>query len=308
MKLNRFSFAGFGEYFLSPTIGTLGWQLKTKHYFYGMIKKLFFLLFIGISPILFAQDIKRVQVEGKIHVPNDEDAEGISVYNISSQRGTVTDVNGRFEIAVAENDRLQIFALQYKTFTVVMDKGVIEQKMLTIFLNPGITQLDEVVIRPYDLSGNIRADIEKIPTYSIGDDWDLSYKSLEFGYDFKPDQYSSIEGNAAEEALNHNHLNYGLNFVSILGGVGNLLFSNDGQKANKEERQKRNEILSNNMQKRFSREFIHDNFDIPREKAFDFLFFVQEKGLESEMLKPENEMQLMEYLRQKSREYKERGE
>src|SRR5690606_21585672 len=120
------------------------------------------------SPILIAQDIDRVIVEGKIHVPKDEDAEGISVYNISSQQGTVTDAEGAFEIAIAENDRLQIFALQYKTFTVVMDEGVIKQQKLNIFVNPAITQLDEVVIRPYDLSGNVRADVEKIPTYYIG--------------------------------------------------------------------------------------------------------------------------------------------
>ncbi len=272
-----------------------------------MVKNLFFLFFISISPILLAQDIVRVKVEGKIHVPKGEDAEGISIYNVSAQKGTVTDADGAFEIAIAENDRLQIFALQYKSFTVVMDKGVVEQKKLNIFVNPAITQLDEVVIRPYDLSGNVRADVEKIPTYSIGTDWDLSYKSLEFGYNFQRDQYSAIEGNVAEEALNSNHLTNGLNFVSILGGVSNLLFPK-GTKLNSVEQKKENESLSNNMQQRFSREFIHDNFDIPREKTYDFLFYVQENGLDRRLLEPENEMQLMEFLHQKSKEYKKRSE
>lgn len=272
-----------------------------------MIKKLAFLLFVVISTSLFAQDIDRVIVEGKIHVPNDEDAEGISIYNVSAQQGTVTDADGAFKIAIAENDRLQIFALQYKSFTVVMDKGVVEQKKLNIFLNPTITQLDEVVIRPYDLSGNVQADIEKIPTYSIGNDWDLSYKSLEFGYNFTRDQYSAIEGNVAEEALNSNNLTDGLNFVSLAGGVSNLLFPR-GKKLNSVEKLRVKESLSNNMQQRFNREFIHDNFDIPREKTSDFLFFAQENGLEERLLKPENEMQLMEFLHKKSKEYKKRSE
>lgn len=272
-----------------------------------MIQKLAFFLFVIISSSLFAQEIDRVMVTGKIHVPNDEDAEGISIYNISSEKGTVTDADGAFKIAVTENDRLQIFALQYKTFTVVMDKGVVEQKKLNIFVNPAITQLDEVVIRPYDLSGNIRADIEKIPTYSIGHDWDLSYQSMEFGYNFQRDQYSEIEGNRAEEALNSNHLTNGLNFVSILGGVSNLLFP-QGKKINSVDQQRVNETLSNNMQQRFNREFIHDNFDIPREKTSDFLFYAQENGLEARLLKPENEMQLMQFLHEKSKEYKKRGE
>lgn len=272
-----------------------------------MVKKLFFLLFTVISPILFAQDIVRVKVEGKIHVPQDEDSEGISIYNVSSQKGTVTDADGAFEIEVAENDRLQIFALQYKTFTVVMDKGVVDRKKLNIFVNPAITQLDEVVIRPYDLSGNVRADIEKIQTYYISKDWDLSYKSLEFGYNFERDQSSAIEGNAAEEALNSHHLRNGLDFIAIMGGVGNLLFPNN-KKLNSVEQVKTKETLSNNMQQRFSREFIHDNFDIPREKTYDFLFYAQENGLDERLLKPENEMQLMEFLHEKSKKYKERSE
>ena len=272
-----------------------------------MVKRLFFLLFVVISPTLLAQDIERVKVSGKIHVPSGEDAEGISVYNISAQKGIVTDADGAFEIAVAENDRLQIFALQYKTFIVVMDKGVVDKKELNIFLNPSITQLEEVVIRPYDLSGNVRADVEKIQTYYISKDWDLSYKSMEYEYNFKRDQSSEIQGNAAEEALNSNHLTNGLNFVSILGGVGSLLFPK-GKKLNSEQQVKSNEALSNNVQQRFNREFIHDNFDIPREKAYDFLFYAQENGLDERLLKPENEMQLMEFLHEKSKEYKERSE
>lgn len=260
-----------------------------------------------MSPLLIAQEIERTKVDGKIHVPKGEDAEGISIYNVSSQKGTVTSADGSFQIAVAENDRLQIFALQYKSFTVVVDKGIVEKGKLNIFVNPAITQLEEVIISPYDLSGNIRADVEKIPTYSVGRDWDLSYESLEYGYNFYRDEYSAIEGNVAEEALNSHYLKNGLNFISILGGVSNLLFPKD-VKLNTVQQLKANETVSNNMQQRFSREFIHDNFDIPREKTFDFLFFAQENGLDKRLLKKENEMQLMKFLHEKSKEYKERSE
>ena len=272
-----------------------------------MLKNILFLILLSISPFIYAQDIDRIKVEGKINVPNGEDAEGISVYNLSSQKGTVTNDDGRFEIDVAENDRLQIFALQYKTFTVIIDKGVVDKKKITIFVNPAITQLEEVVVRPYDLSGNINADIEKIPTYSIGREWDLSYNTMEYGYNFQRDKTSAIQGNAAEEALNSNHLTDGLNFVSILGGVSNLLFPK-GKKLNSSELAKKGDRVSNNMQERFSREFIHDNFDIPREKTSDFLFYVQENGLEERLLQGEHELELMSFLKEKSKEYKKRTE
>ncbi len=270
-----------------------------------MTTKLLIFLFLLSTPAIFAQEIVRVKVNGKIHVPKDEDAEGISIYNVSSQKGTITEEDGSFQIEVAENDRLQIFALQYQSFTVVVDKGILERKQLNIYVNPAITQLEEVIVRPYDLSGNVRADIEKIPTYSIAKDWDLSYKAMEFEYGFERDQFSAIQGNAAEEALNSHLLQNGLNLVNILGGVGQLLFPK-GKKISIGESDRNTQLISNNIQQRFSREFIQDNFDIPADQAYDFLYYAQDNGLESYLLKPENEIQLMDFLHKKSEEYKKR--
>lgn len=270
-----------------------------------MTKKLLLLLFIVISPILVAQEINRTKVIGKIHVPQGEDSEGISVYNISSQKGTITDVNGGFEIEIAENDRIQISALQYQSFTVIVDKGVIERKQMNIFLNPAVNQLEEVVVRPYDLSGNINVDVKKIPTYSVTKDWDLSYAAMEYDYDFKPDAQTAISGNAAEEALHSNALKNGADVLAILGGVGQLLFPK-GKTISIVEREQNKALVSNNIQQRFSKDFIKANFDIPEDKAVDFLFYAQENGLDQNLLKQQNEMQLMEFLFKKSKEYKVR--
>ena len=272
-----------------------------------MTKKLLLLLLILAAPALFAQDIDRTKVFGKVHVPQGEDAEGISVYNISSQKGTVTDADGNFEIDLAENDRVQITALQYQSFTVIVDKGVITRKVMNIFLNPSVNQLEEVVVRPYDLSGNINVDVKKIPTYNVTKDWDLSYENLEYGYTFVPDDKTAVPGNAAEEALHGNALKNGANILALLGGVAQLLFP-EGKKITLVEKQETQSAISNNIQQRFSKDFIAANFDIPENKAVDFLFYAQENGLDQNLLKSENEMQLMEFLFKKSKEYKARGE
>lgn len=77
-------------------------------------------------------------VQGEIIVPKGDDREQISVYNVSSQKGTVTDVDGRFELAVATNDRVLISALQFQSFTVVVDEGVINAKVMRVYMNPAI--------------------------------------------------------------------------------------------------------------------------------------------------------------------------
>src|SRR5690606_27781413 len=148
-----------------------------------MAKKLLFLLLIISSSQIFAQNIKRMKISGKIHVPKGDDSEGINVYNVSSQTGTIPNAAGMFEIEVAENDCVEITALQYQSFTVVIDKGIVEQRRMNIFTNPAINQLDEVVIRPYALSGNINVDVKKIPTYSVTKDLGLFNYNLKYGND-----------------------------------------------------------------------------------------------------------------------------
>ena len=259
------------------------------------------------SSALLAQDIERTKVSGKLYVPKGDDAEGINVYNVSSQKGTITNADGSFEIEIAENDRVQITALQYQSFTVVIDKGIVERQQMNIFMNPAINQLDEVVVRPYDLSGNINVDVKKIPTYTVNKDWDLSYYNMEYGYQFEPDDKTKISGNAAEEALHGNSLKDGANILAILGGVAQLLFPK-GEKITLVKKQENQMVMENNMQQRFSRSFIASTFGIPEEKAVDFLYFAQENGMEQRLLKSENEMELMEFLLAQSKEYKRRSE
>ena len=272
-----------------------------------MTKNLLFLLFIIVSPVLMAQDIVRINVSGKIHVPEGDDAEGISVYNISSQKGTITNPDGTFEILLAENDRILISALQYQSFTVIVDRGIVERRKINIFVNPAVNILKEVVITPYDLSGNINADVAKIPTYNVTKDWDFSYKNLEYGYHFEPDSQTAISGNAAEEAMYGHAIKDGADVLAILGGVAQLLFPK-GKKLNAVKREEKSRLLSNNMQQRFSGEFLKANFDIPRDKAAEFLYYAQERGLTESLLKPENEMELMEFLRNKSLAFKQISE
>lgn len=270
-----------------------------------MLKKLLYIVFLCTAPVLFAQEIDRIPVKGKIHVPQGEDAEGISVYNSSAQKGTITNENGEFTISVAENDRLQIFALQYQPFTAVVDKGVIKQKKLNIYVHPSVTHLEEVIVKPYDLTGNIRADIEKIPTFYADENWDLSYAAMEFGYGFVVDSQTSIRGNVAENALNLNYLQNGADVIAIMGGVANLLFPKNQKTKSKTVSSEESARLSNNLQQRFSRQFVEDNFDIPREEAVDFLWFVQDRGFDSNLLKVENELELMKHLENESVRFKE---
>lgn len=258
------------------------------------------LLFLGLLAVLsplHAQEIDRVVIEGTIKAPVGEDVEGINVYNVSSQKGTVTSQTGQFQLEVAENDRVLITALQFQEFTVIVDKGVVETKNMGIYLNPAINQLEEVIVRPYDLSGNIVADVKRIKTSVITPEWDLSYEALEFGYKFAPDRQTSIRGNVAEEALNHNPQTG----ANILGLVG-LLFNK--KKSSTREIFTSKEMVTKALRQRYSNAYITETFAIPSVYVNDFIYFAEEKGIDAQLLKSENEIELLEFLRKQSEQYK----
>lgn len=273
-----------------------------------MVKQLLLLIVFIIPVSIFGQDVQRENVKGKITVPKDDDVEGITIYNQSSEKGTITSRDGTFEIFVAENDRILITAIQFQNFTLIVDSGIVNSKKMTIYLNPTINQLSEVVVRPYDLSGNIKVDVNRIPVFSDSLNMDLSYEALNYKYKFTTDQYSSIPGNFAAEALNDHSLVYGFNFKSLLGGILNLLDSKKKCEFSSIKKMADNSLVVKNLIQRFPPSYIKNTFGIPENKTGDFLYFVSDSGLSDELLKDGNEMALFKIIQQKSTEYIARSE
>lgn len=267
-----------------------------------MVKQLLTILIFFVPVYLLSQDIDRVKITGKLTAPVSEDVEGVTIYNVSSQQGTVTSPEGDFEIEVAENDRLAITALQFSTFIVVVDKGVVDKKRMGIYLNPVVNQLEEVIVRPYDLLGNVEADVSRIKTINIDSQFDLSYQTLEFDYEFSDDQYSAIRGNAANDAFHNGQEQYGGDLIGLTAAIVNLFIPKKKKKTIKETRAEAT-LVANSLRQRFSNSYILDVFGIQEEKANEFLFFAEENGMYWELLKAENEILLLDFMYSKRDAY-----
>ena len=246
-------------------------------------------IFLLLIPLfVYAQDEDRTLISGEITAPKTEDVEGVSIYNTTTQKGTVTNEKGRFQLKVGLNDRVLVTALQFQSFTVIVDKGVIDSETMNIYLNPAVNQLEEVIVRPYDLSGNIVADVNRVKTYTVNPTMDLSYEALNFKYEFAADAVTKVDGNAAEESLNNEGIKNGVNIKNIIG----LLFKSKEKQSGK--KYVNNAVqISRALRQRFSNSYIVETFNISAEKANDFLYFAEDGGLTSELLKPENELELI---------------
>ena len=241
----------------------------------------------------FSQDPNRIEVFGKIIVDS-VDVEGVTVYNTSSNIGTVTDIEGQFSIKVALNDRVEVSALQFEKFVIVINEDIIASKIMTVFLVERINKLDEVVILPYGLTGNLTVDIESVKTFNP--DLDALYFGIQNmdEYEFTDDYKSKVENLAMEEGRYYN----GADFVQIIGLLVKPIFNS---------KKKSISTLSGSYQDlttKYSLSYLEKNLDITEDKISEFVDFVENNGFDKTLIEDGNELQFLEFLIEQSKLFK----
>lgn len=234
---------------------------------------------------------QRVMISGEIKVPAGEDPQGISVINSTAMGATISNEAGLFRISVAEGDTLQFSSLQFQDFSVIVDEGVINSRELNVFVTEAVTELPEVVVTPYDLSGNVQVDVRIIPT----EDLDLPTKSAAevnpYEVEFRPDSLVSPANAAMRTSMIYNGANFANIFRHIVSPSG-VLTNVD-----------RKERLDEKLLELRGDDFYKDHLNIEEDHLREFIYFAADNGLTNEMLKPENEMQLIEFLVAQSVEF-----
>ena len=119
--------------------------------------------FILIQSIIYSQN--KFLLEGRITADSLENSR-INIWNISKNIGTTNSDSGEFEIEVQENDTLLFSSIQYENIQIKITKEDIAQNFLQVELTKKIIDLDEVLVKKIDLTGNLSKDIEKIKTYN----------------------------------------------------------------------------------------------------------------------------------------------
>ena len=250
---------------------------------YPSTMKIFTLLFLIILSTTngFCQKVARVMVGGQIIVPMGDDPSGIVIYNKTSLRGTITSMEGTFDLAVARNDEVVIQSLQFAPITVMVDQGIVDSKQINVTLRETVNVLDEIVVTPYDLTGDIIADVNRV---RVIEPVPFTSKDLRIE-DSQYDQYSPAENSA----LDNERWRYGLNFVNIFKAVFNIK-KNDAniQKSAEEE-----------LAQLYSNQFFQENLNIKKESIGAYMDYVSANGLDKEMLENGNELNLIQFLIEK---------
>lgn len=261
------------------------------------MKKAIFLFALLSTMHIVSQNTKRVQVRGKIIVESN-DVSGITIYNKSSNKGTVTNEKGAFTLRIGQGDLIEVSALQYQNVNFKVNEAIIQSKTMKLFLIEEIYKLDEIVVSTKRLSGNLNIDIEN--THVFKPKLDALYFGIKHhdDLDFKNDYKSKIK-NIAMNSERQTMIN-GLNIVNV---VDQLLLPLFRSKVVNKKESGIPDVPVESIKYYFGSEFLVDNFNIPNHRVEEFIRFVESKDFDFSLLNYGKEMEFLELLNQKSMEF-----
>ena len=238
-----------------------------------MKQLLLFVFFIHSSFAAICQD--RRPLKGQLLYKNTK-VVAANVVNNTAQTNTITDSEGAFEIDVLLGDEIIFSSVQYRIRSVKITEDILSKNRLVVSVNENINELKEVVVTT--------DDVEKF----------LDLKEEEFkGFDYEKDKSSKL----VNKAYNNRQLSDGINFVNIAKLLARAL----GNKSSDEQmRMKPSEILP----LVFEDDFFEVDLGLDKSQVISFLEFIDNRMKTGELLKKDKEFQLIDFLINESKEFK----
>lgn len=121
-----------------------------------------FILFCVFPTLAQIPDQVPDELRGRV-LENEVGVTNVHILNLSANDATISDAEGYFTIPAKVGDTLLLSAIRYQRKTFLVDEEMLRATLLSIELEPFVNQLDEVVLFPYNLSGDLDKDLSNVP-------------------------------------------------------------------------------------------------------------------------------------------------
>ena len=240
------------------------------------MRKSITLLLLFTAVFAAAQQDYRTWLRGKV-LYQDSSVVAANILNTNSENATITDDNGEFAIEVKLGDELIISSVQYEIRAIIITKGILQRNRLVVDVNEKITALDEVVVSP--------TRPEKF----------LDLQEEEFKkFDYTSDKSTRVEN----EILRKNQLYEGVDFVNIF-----KLMYKSLRKKKADEGDEFTYAPSDVIRQIYPDTFFTEELNVPQDQIGLFLEFIDDRLEAKDLLKKENEFQLMDFLIKQSEKF-----
>ena len=208
----------------------------------------------------------------------------VNIININKVRGATTDSRGYFEIDVQLNDTLHITSLGFQSLRVRVTNDWIKNRSTKIQLTEKAIALEEIVIRPFHLTGYLEVDTKIIP---VRENYRYSISGLTQGYEageYSPNAFGRVLGsifNPADMLYN--------------------FFGNNPKELKKLKELKKDDTVRNLLESKFDRETIAVLLGIDKNEIPEIL---QRCNYSESFIKTANDLQIMDAISGCYEEYK----
>ncbi|MBD0779856.1 carboxypeptidase-like regulatory domain-containing protein [Maribacter sp. ANRC-HE7] len=235
-----------------------------------------------------AQTLPSKQLEGRVY-SDSGDVAATHVLNVTSKKASITDQDGFFSITVRLNDTLVFSAVQYKRKTMRVTQSVLESKLLYVPMEELINQLDEVIVMPYNLTGNMATDLGRTII-------DPVVTSSTLGL---PNAYVKLPTKAERElfAATANPI---MSFDPLINAI-------TGRTKMLKQRVARNKTYERTQRVRafYADSLYTTEFKIPQGNIDDFMYFCEVDPVFQTLVDSHDRFKIWEFMRRKSVVYRE---
>lgn len=227
-----------------------------------------------------------VLLKGKVQNDNTEAfMPSVHVLNLNSVEGVITNDKGQFEIAAQVNDTLYFSYLGFKPLKVAVSNDMIKFGPPVFRLTSLSFALEEVIVRPYELTGYLDIDVRKVPLNPAG-------------------RYS-IPGlpQSGYEAGNRNRSSISKAIGALFNPADFLynLFGKNPKQMRKLKKMREDDAIRNLLSTKFDREVLVQLLGIERDNLNEI---VRNCNYSNAFIKEANDLQILEAISGCYEEYK----
>lgn len=215
---------------------------------------------------------------------NDVPLENVNIVNLNEVIGTVTNNVGEFEIQAKVNDTLYFSYLGFKSLRVRVTNDLLRFGEIKVKMTELGIALEEVVVRPVQLTGYLEVDAKTIPIY---DNYRYAISGLNTGY----------EGGASQPGAAAKVLSAIFNPADFLYNV----FGKRPRQMRKLRQMKEDDNIRNLLQSKFDRETLMAVLQLEK---LDIDEILNNCSYSEDFIRTANDLQILDAISECYEEYK----
>ena len=256
-----------------------------------MKSKLLFLVLL-FSGSLMAQKLPREILYGQL-ITDSTEVDNVLITNKTAKLAVYSRRDGTFQIHAREEDTLVFSSLNFPPHSLILNEADLKLNVLKIRIESRPNELEEVIIDPNALSGNLKKDDKNIKISQINPKID-NLSAIATLYE--DDSQSSPVNKLMPGYLDTTYM---MDFQAIGVNLFRYLRIGDSKRIKNKDLSRFSVVVQN----RFSDDFFRNNFKMDKKQTQDFLIFCESDPQVKALSASGNDFELIDFLMLKKQEY-----